>query len=594
MTPPESHPGNSGGVADAPLLAAQGLGMRYGGTVALAEVGFTLQAGECLALCGENGAGKSTLIKILGGLIPQGTYDGGFSWEGREARFRNPRDSRDVGIRVIHQELALAPDLSVAANLFLGEELRRGPLLDESAMRREARALLTRLEMDALDVDSPLGRYPVGDRQMLEIARAMRKRAKLLILDEPTSALSLREVERLFAVLADLKSEGCAFLYVSHRMDEVFRAADRICVLRNGHWVEERPASEWTLESLGSAVVGKRLGDIFPPRPESPAGAGSLAGSHGFSAPPAPSATSSSATSAPSPEFSAGAGAKPLSPPASSPMLRTRRWCVPDTSRPTGFAVEDLELELHAGEIVGLFGLLGSGRTEILESLFGLRPGFDRDAASGFSAPTGPAQAWSRGMAFLPEDRRGLGLMLERPIRENIALAAWARSGALISLVDSRWENGLAQEQIETLGIKAAGSEAPVGSLSGGNQQKVLLGKCLALKPRLLFLDDPTRGVDVGAKAEIYRIIRACADSGTAILIASSENEEILGLCDRFHILRQGQAGQPCRPADWTLESAFTLAAQAVQTVRPSPTEPSAAATGSSPQPRTSSPETSA
>jgi ribose transport system ATP-binding protein len=317
----------------------------------------------------------------------------------------------------------------------------------------------------------------------------------------------------------ELKTQGCAFLYVSHRMDEVFEVADRICVLRNGRWIEERPVAQWSLDDLGSTVVGKRLGDIFPPREE-------------------------------------------MKQPLPNSVLKTTQWCVPESSRPSGFAVENFCLEVKPGEIVGLFGLLGSGRTEILESLFGLRPGFDRDTDSGYTPPASASAAWKSGMAFLPEDRRGLGLLLERPLRENMALAAWPRTGPAWSWVDAIWEEKLAQEQMEALAVKAPHQEFAVGRLSGGNQQKVLLGKCLALNPRILLLDDPTRGVDVGAKAEIYRIIRRCAQKGMAILIASSENEEIIGLCDRFHILRQGKASPSYSPSEWTLEKAFTYAAQ--------------------------------
>ena len=472
---------------------------------ALAGVDLEIRAGEIHALCGENGAGKSTLIKILGGVLPHGTYQGEIERAGRAARFKGPRDSLAAGIRIIFQELALAPDLSVAENVFLGREYVTAMGLERERMQAETVRRLAMLGLENLDPAAPVRSLAVGLRQMVEIARAVGPAepagsGQVLILDEPTSALSLREADALLAVLARLKARGLGILYVSHKLEEVFSSADRISVLRNGRGMGTLARGEATPASIVSLMVGRTLDEVFPPLP------------------PAPD-------------------------PAAAPVLRVKDWTVPSAVNPEVEILSGVSFELRPGEILGLAGLMGAGRTELVESLFGLGPGGCRGtiALSGMPyLPRGPEHAVARGLALVPEDRRRNGLWLEKTIRENLSGACLGRL-ARLGLIDSDAESRLADDSIRSLGIKAPHSEVAAGQLSGGNQQKVVLAKWLAAEPRVLFLDDPTRGVDVGAKSEIYRLIGSLAAHGLALVLISSELDEILRLSHRILILRGGR-----------------------------------------------------
>ena len=477
---------------------------------ALDGVDLEIRAGEIHALCGENGAGKSTLIKILGGVLPFGSFQGEIESGGRPCRFRGPRDSLAAGIRIIFQELALAPDLSVAENVFLGREYARGPGLERERMQAEAARRLALLGLEGLDPAAPVRSLPVGLRQMVEIARALGptgaesgSAGRILILDEPTSALSQREAEALLAVLARLKSGRLGILYVSHKLEEVFASADRISVLRNGRGMGVLPRAEATPARIISLMVGRALEEVFPPLP------------------PAPD-------------------------PAAAPALRVRDWTVPSSANREVDLLAGVSFELRRGEILGLAGLMGAGRTELVESLFGLGPAgcrgsVEREGAP--YAPAGPARAVARGLALVPEDRRRHGLWLEKSIRENVSGACLARPTRLarLGVIDGDAEARLAADSVRELGVKAPHAEFPAGQLSGGNQQKVVLAKWLAADPRVLFLDDPTRGVDVGAKAEIYRLIGSLAARGLAIILISSELDEVLRLSHRILVLRRGR-----------------------------------------------------
>lgn len=498
---------------------------------ALDGVDLEIRAGEIHALCGENGAGKSTLIKILGGVLAHGTYQGEIARAGRPCRFKGPRDSLADGIRIIFQELALAPDLSVAENVFLGREIARGFRLDRERMQAEAARRLALLGLEDLDPAAPVRILPVGLRQMVEIARALDPAAMpggdglsagsgngpnpgaaapILILDEPTSALSLREAENLLAVLARLKARGLGILYVSHKLEEVFASADRISVLRNGRSMGTLDRAEATPAKVVSLMVGRALEEVFPPLP------------------PAPD-------------------------PGAVPALSVRDWTVPSAANPSVDLLSGISFDLRPGEILGLAGLMGAGRTELVESLFGLGPsrqGGRKGSVSLGGAPYvpagGPAHAVARGLALVPEDRRRNGLWLEKSIRENIAGVSLSRPGrpprlTRLGVIDGDAEARLAADSIRELGVKAPHAEFAAGQLSGGNQQKVVLAKWLAAGPRVLFLDDPTRGVDVGAKAEIYRLIGTLAARGLAILLISSELDEVLRLSHRILVLRGGR-----------------------------------------------------
>lgn len=492
----------------APLLAARALAKDYPGVRALDGVDLDIRAGEIHALCGENGAGKSTLIKILGGVIPFGEFSGEAALLGRPCRFRGPSASLEAGIRIIHQELALAPDLSVAENVFLGREPRTLWGLQRERMESEASARLSLLGLDAVAPDRPVRDLTVGLRQMVEIARALGPatagsegpEARLLILDEPTSALSQREALALMDVLSRLKAQGLGILYVSHKLEEVFALADRISVLRNGRSQGTLDRADAAPAKVVALMVGRSLEEVFPPLPAAPD-------------------------------------------PSAAPLLRVKGWTVPSLNNPLVNAVENISFELRAGEILGLAGLMGAGRTELVESLFGLGPAGCAGEVSLAGAPyvpKDPGRAVSRGLALVPEDRRHHGLWLEKAIRENLTGACLDRFTRL-GVIEADAESRQAAESIRELGVKAPHAESPVGTLSGGNQQKVVIAKWLMTRPRVLFLDDPTRGVDVGAKAEIYRLIGRLAADGLGVILISSELDEVLRLSHRILVLRGGR-----------------------------------------------------
>jgi ABC-type sugar transport system ATPase subunit len=523
-----SHSPGSGASAsatatEAPLLEVRGLAKEYPGVRALDQVDLQVRAGEIHALCGENGAGKSTLIKILGGVIPIGAYQGAFFLDGRECRFRGPREALEGGVNIIFQELALAPHLSVAENVFLGREYSKFGWLDAHRMEAEAARQLAALGMRAIAPAAPVRELSVGLRQMVEIARALASPARrILILDEPTSALSRNESQALLDVIVALKSRGLGILYISHKLEEVFAVADRITVLRNGRSIDTLDRSEAHKAKVISLMVGRKLEDVFPPRspaPTRPSGSGG---------PPALRAQDVPGTQA-------------------ARLLRVRDWTVPSLVNPQVDSLSGISFDLAAGEILGIAGLMGAGRTELVESLFGLggMPGKGEIEIEGRAyrpgGSGGPARAIARGLALVPEDRRRHGLLLEKSIRENLTGACLERYCRLGQLIDADAETAAAARCLREAGVKAPDAEFPAGFLSGGNQQKVVLAKWLLTRPRILFLDDPTRGVDVGAKADLYRLIQRLAMEGMGILLISSESEEVLHLSHRILVLRQGR-----------------------------------------------------
>lgn len=543
-----------------PLLTATGLTLSYPGVRALDGVDFELRAGEIHALCGENGAGKSTLIKILCGVIPRGVHGGTVTLEGNECRFAGPADARRAGIRVIHQELALCPDLDVTENVFLGEEILRGPLLDRDRMEVETRAALDRLGLSDVPSRARVGALPVGLQQMIEIARALRRNAKVLILDEPTSALSAREGARLEEVLLRLRGEGYGLLYISHRLDEVFRLADRITVLRSGRTVGDGDGSPARGDGVpfdAARVVAMMAGAMAPP-PLSPQRGGL-------------------GDSSSSPEGEAGERRSPTKlfdtnvPPSGGSggvLLSVKNWTVPSPANPDRNVVDDVSFDLRAGEILGFAGLMGAGRTELAESLCGLFPARGRGAITVGGKPYAPrdaGHALRRGLALVSEDRRARGLFPGASVRANITMsslrdfcsALWFALG----IVREAPERAAARAQIEALRVKTPGTEFRIEGLSGGNQQKALLARALLARPEILILDEPTRGVDPAAKEEIYALIRRLAREGMGVLLISSETEEVLGLAHRVIVLRAGRATAEKPAGELTTESALALAA---------------------------------
>lgn len=470
-----------------PVLHAEGVHKRFGGVHALRGANLTVLPGMVHVLAGENGSGKSTLLKILSGQIPPDA--GTIFFAGGAVSFSSPTDALERGIATVTQETTLVPELSVAENVFLGRrQTRRFGLVDRRAMRRGAVQALARLGL-ALDPDLPVKRLRPDQQQMVEIARALAIDSRLLILDEPTSSLTDDEVEALFAVVDRLRSEGVATIFVSHRMGEIFAIADRITVLRDGVTVGGGTPVEIDRPRLIELMVGRALEDVAPT-------GGTAAGE--------------------------------------APVLRVRGLTL-------GGAFEDIDLDVAPGEIVGLAGLVGAGRSELLESLFGLHSvsGTVEVASTRVRFRT-PRQAIKAGVAFVPADRKHQGLVMQMSVRENLVMAS---SSERSRLSFPRRSTELAQvgSAISALGIRTPSESAPVSTLSGGNQQKVVVGKWLARKPTVLMLDEPTRGVDIGAKGEIYRLLHEATTQRLGVLIASSENPELLTLCDRIAVMFRGR-----------------------------------------------------
>lgn len=474
--------------SEAPLLAVRGISKHFGGVRALDDIALEVRAGEVHALVGENGAGKSTLNQIVTGVYPPDA--GSIQVRGKSVRFRSPADAQRQGIAAVYQELSLIEELDVASNVFLHREpVRWGTFVDRARLYRECDNLLTALGIHSINSRAAVASLGVADRQLVELARAISWEAALIIMDEPTSALGADDEERLFRILADLRQRGASVLYVSHRLNEVFRAADRVTVLRDGRLVATKPVSETSQDDLIRLMVGRDVGhDLFPSR-----------------------------------------GA---SPPHADPTLE-----VQGLGREGLF--DDVSLAVHSGEIVGLAGLVGAGRTSLLRAVFGAAP-----ASTGTIHIEGvkvrirkPRDAIERGIAMIPEDRRLESLALQLNIVEN---ATSVRLPSFAGIVNRRRARELTSSAASEVGLEGR-LERAVSELSGGNQQKVSLAKWLSIRPRVLLCDEPTRGIDVGAKAEIYALLRTLADEGAAILFASSELPEVLGLADRILVMCEGR-----------------------------------------------------
>jgi len=460
----------------------------FGGVSALKGVSFEVRAGEVHALLGENGAGKSTLIRIIAGShVPD---QGEIRVEGELVRFSSPRDARRRGIATVYQELLLFPDLTVAENIFLGNAPRtRLGALDWAATRARARALLDALDSPDLDVDAKVGGLSVANRQRVEIAKALSQDPRVLIMDEPTASLAQADVERLMAVVRRLRERGVAVIYVSHRMQEIFDLADRVTVLRDGAYIGTRTIGEVTEDVLISMMVGRSIDQLFP-KSDAPRGRTLLEVKN----------------------------------------LSFRR------------AFRDVSLSVRQGEILGLAGLVGAGRTEVALTLFGINPATSGEILVDGKTVTisSPRRARDLGIAYIPEDRGQQGLIRSQTIRENLSLPILDHLSRA-SFVELAMEAKHAREAIERFGIRARGPEMMVRQLSGGNQQKVVLAKWLGAEPRILIMDEPTRGIDVGAKAEIHALMSKLAGQGLAIVMISSELPEVLGMSDRVLVMNRGR-----------------------------------------------------
>ena len=470
------------------LLQLSGIKKSFGAVRALKGVSFELQPGEVHALLGENGAGKSTLIKVITGAhLPDA---GILTVAGEELHGLTPARARELGIACIYQQPALFPDLTVAENI--GLRLKKLPSwkkIDHAAMRTRATELLRRIGAE-IPADAEVGTLSMPEQQLVEIACALGSGARIVIMDEPTASLTQKEQHLLFAVVRDLRDSGVGVVYISHRLEEIFALADRVTVLRDGESVGTNPAGALTESQLIQLMVGREVAAIYPPSESAP----------------------------------------------DAVVLELKNVCC------AAGGVREISMSVRAGEIVGLAGLVGAGRTELARVLFGITPADGGEILLDGKAVniSGPEEAIARGIAYVPEDRRRHGVILDMPIAHNITLAI-QRKIFPHHMLRGEAERELAEQMIRDLGIKAYGPEAPGASLSGGNQQKVSLARWLATKPRLLILDEPTQGVDVGAKSEIHKIIRGLAKEGLAVLMISSDLPEVLGMSDRVAVMRGGR-----------------------------------------------------
>jgi ribose transport system ATP-binding protein len=491
-----------------PLLEVRTVTKRFPGVVALDQVSLTLGKGEVLAVIGENGAGKSTLMKILAGI--QKPDVGEIFWEGKAAEISSVDDAMDLGIALIHQELNLADNLDVGANIFLGREPRNKlGLINRRQIRQESAAVLKQVGLD-VSPDLNLARLSIGRQQLVEIAKAMSMNARVLIMDEPTSSLSTRETERLFEVVKDLKRQGVSVIYISHRLGEVKELADRVSVFRDGKNSGELARDEISHDNMVKLMVGRDVSRLYQRTPHSPG----------------------------------------------DEVLKVTDLVTPANPR------EGVSFSIRSGEIVGLSGLVGAGRTELLRVLFGI------DKALGGSVDVcgqryqfnHPKEAIEAGMVLVPEDRKGQGLVIDWPLDRNGSLPGIDRHLKAGAFIDKRNEVDTAKEMIKDLNIKTPSRKQILQFLSGGNQQKVVLGKWLALEPKILLLDEPTRGIDVGAKEEIYRLMDGLAAEGLAVLFASSELEEIMGISDRVLVMHEGRLTGELPRSEFSEEAIMQLA----------------------------------
>lgn len=488
----------------------------FPGVKALDEVTFQVKKGEIHALCGENGAGKSTLMKVLSGVYPHGTYKGNIMINGKEQTFRSIKDAEKAGIAIIYQELALVKHMSVTENLFLGKEHAKFGVIDAHRQHKETAYWLEQVGLSNIHPETVTGTLGIGQQQLVEIAKALSKDAKILILDEPTAALTEKEVEILLDILRKFREQGVTCIYISHKFNEVFSIADSVTILRDGKTIATKSIDEVTEDQVISLMVGRELKDRFPRQDATP---GEI-------------------------------------------VLELENYRVTDAKDPNKLIIRDLSFQLQKGEIVGIAGLMGSGRTELVMSLFGALDGRVEGSVKidGKSVKIKqPSHAISHGLALVTEDRKKTGLVLGRSIQDNIMLPSLQQVSTWTGINSSK-EVSQAMTYFKKLGVKATSLETVVGTLSGGNQQKVVLGKWLMTQPKVLILDEPTRGVDVGAKYEIYQIMNELIREGVSILMISSELPEVLGMSHRILVMAEGSITAELKAEEATQERIMTAA----------------------------------
>ncbi|MFV0490492.1 MAG: multiple monosaccharide ABC transporter ATP-binding protein [Pseudorhodobacter sp.] len=479
------------------LLEMRGIGKSFPGVRALDEVNLAVDAGEIHAICGENGAGKSTLMKVLSGVYPHGSYEGEIHYDGEVLANRSINDSEARGIIIIHQELALVPLLSIAENIFLGNEVARHGVIDWRSAFRKTEDLLAKVGLREAP-GAQVGKLGVGKQQLIEIAKALAKDVRLLILDEPTAALQENDSQKLLDLMLELKEQGVTQIIISHKLNEISRVADRITVIRDGTTVSTITREEISEDRIIRAMVGRDMAHRYPER----------------------------------------------EPQIGEMLMEVEGWNVGHPEIKDRLAISSAGFNVHKGEIVGIAGLMGAGRTELAMSLFGHSYGQGHSGSVRMSGRevdvSSVEKAVAAGISYVTEDRKVLGLILEEPILRNISLANLAGI-AVRGVLDKRRETRVAEDYRKALAIRTPGVQQKVVNLSGGNQQKVVLSKWLFTDPQVLILDEPTRGIDVGAKYEIYTIMNDLAAQGRGIVMISSEMPELLGMCDRIYVMNEGR-----------------------------------------------------
>jgi len=496
-------------MASAPVLEIRNVNKHFGAVKALTDVSFSLEKGEVHALCGENGAGKSTLMNIIAGVLQPN--EGEILVDGAPVKVTSPAVAQSLGLGLVHQEIALCPDATVAENMFMAAtNRRRSPFMNYGRLARDAQAVMNRLA--PIDVRRKVGELSISSQQLVEIAKALTLDCRVLIFDEPTAALTESEAQVLFGIIRDLKAHGISIIYISHRMAEIFSLCDRVTVFRDGRYVSTEKVADVTPDDVVRRMVGREITQLYPAKQSEDERSGET-------------------------------------------ILSVRN--LGDNARFNG-----VNFELRKGEILGIGGLIGSGRTEIAEGICGLRPitgGEVRLHGQAMHARS-YADAVNAGVVYLSEDRKGSGVFLELSIAQNIAVLDLKSLTGSLGLLNSKAEADRARDLTKRLGVRMGGIDMPVSSLSGGNQQKVAIAKQLAVNPKVILMDEPTRGIDVGAKSEIHRLLRDLARSGIGIVVISSELPELLGLCDRVLVIREGTVAGAVEGEAMTEEAIMRLA----------------------------------
>ncbi|KGA32760.1 MULTISPECIES: xylose ABC transporter ATP-binding protein [Pectobacterium] len=498
------------------LLEMKNITKAFGAVKAVDNVSLMLDAGQVLSLCGENGSGKSTLMKVLCGIYPYGSYDGQIVFSGDELRANHIRDTEQKGIAIIHQELALVKEMTVLENLFLGNEWTRFGVMDYDNMYLRCQRMLEQVKL-AVDPNTKVGELGLGQQQLVEIAKALNKQVRLLVLDEPTASLTERETAILLEIIQDLRDHGIACIYISHKLNEVKAISDVICVIRDGKPIGTRPAAELSEDQIIAMMVGRELTELYPNEPH-------VIGEE---------------------------------------VLRVEHLTAWHPVNRHIRRVDDVSFALHRGEILGIAGLVGSGRTETVQCLFGAYHGHWQGDLFIDGKPvtiSNCQQAMAQGIAMVPEDRKKDGIVPVMSVAQNMTLAALDQFTGSFSMLDDAREQDIIRQSLANLKVKTSSPELAIARLSGGNQQKAVLAKCLLLNPRILILDEPTRGIDIGAKYEIYKLINALVKQHIAVIVISSELPEVLGLSDRVLVMHQGRIKADLVNRDLTQEQVMEAA----------------------------------